>query len=178
MLSESSSLPLLRVLHDEVDVESHRIADGHGVRLHCRRGCSQCCVDELTVFDIEAERIRQKYPQLLAQESPHPRGMCAFLDGEGACRIYPDRPYVCRTQGLPLRWLDEDAEGEFVEYRDICPLNEEGTPIEELLEDECWTIGPVEERLSGLQRQHGGGVMKRVALRSLFPETVTPESAP
>ena len=96
--------------------------------------------------------------------------MCAFLDNEGACRIYEDRPYVCRTQGLPLRWIDEISDFEFVELRDICPLNDEGTPIEELDESECWTIGPIEERLAKLQLMFGEGVMTRISLRSLFNE--------
>ncbi|MBK7707050.1 MAG: hypothetical protein IPJ30_15135 [Acidobacteria bacterium] len=55
---------------------------------------------------------------------PHTRGACAFLD-QDACRIYPDRPYVHRTQGLPLRWIEDDLEEAF-KYRDICPLNEAG----------------------------------------------------
>jgi uncharacterized protein len=158
----------LNVLYDEVDAESHRLEDVHGARLKCRRGCSQCCVDDLTVFEVEATRIRTKHAELLATQQPHPLGMCAFLDAEGACRIYNDRPYVCRTQGLPLRWLEERDDWEFVELRDICPLNDEGTPIEELFEDECWTIGPIEERLAALQSSSADGRMDRVSLRSLF----------
>ncbi len=158
----------LRSLHDEVDREATRIADGHGARLQCRRGCCQCCVDDLTVFEIEAENIRLTHASLLLQEEPHQPGACAFLDAEGGCRIYANRPYVCRTQGLPLRWMDDGDDGELVELRDICPLNDEGTPIIELTEDECWTIGPAEGRLASLQQQFGSGSMTRVSLRSLF----------
>ncbi|MFH1568638.1 MAG: YkgJ family cysteine cluster protein, partial [Gemmatimonadota bacterium] len=94
-------------------------------------------------------------------------GACAFLDAEGACRIYPQRPYVCRTQGLPLRWLDE-VDGATVELRDICPLNEEGVPIEELDAAACWTIGPAEGALAEFQARADGGQGRRVALRGLF----------
>ena len=162
------TLTRLRELYGEVDVEAQRIAAEHGARLQCRRGCSQCCVDGLTVFAVEAENIQSQHAQLLANESPHPLAGCAFLDKEGGCRIYQDRPYVCRTQGLPLRWIDETVDFEFVELRDICPLNDEGTPIEELTESECWTIGPVEERLAKLQAEFGHGEMTRVPLRGLF----------
>lgn len=158
----------LRTLYSEVDQEAERIADRHGPRLKCQRGCCQCCVDDLTVFEVEAENIRLKNPVLLLQGAPHHQGACAFLDAEGGCRIYADRPYVCRTQGLPLRWIDERADGELVELRDICPLNEEGEPIVELTEEECWTIGPVEERLASLQWQFGSGRITRLPLRSLF----------
>ena len=158
----------LQELYDEVDAEAQRVAAEHGARLQCRKGCSQCCVDGLTVFAVEAENIQRQHARLLASDSPHPVAGCAFLDNEGGCRIYPDRPYVCRTQGLPLRWIDETVDFEFVELRDICPLNDEGVPIEELDESECWTIGPVEERLAKLQSEFGQGEMTRVPLRCLF----------
>lgn len=129
-----------------------------------------CCTDDLTVFEVEAANIQAAHQSLLNSATPHPAGACAFLDDQGACRIYENRPYVCRTQGLPLRWLDEDATGEFIELRDICPLNDEADvePIEDLPADECWSIGPIEERLAKLQLEFGAGALARVPLRSLF----------
>ena len=145
-------------LHQEVDRRAAALAARHAAKMACARGCSGCCVDDLTVFDVEAERIRRGAAALLASGTPHPPGRCAFLGSEGECRIYALRPYVCRTQGLPLRWLDHDAQ---VEYRDICELND--IPVETLDPSECWTIGEVEERLAHMQ---GDGT--RTALRSLF----------
>ena len=76
---------------------------------------------------------------------------------------------MCRTQGLPLRWVvEEDARGELVERRDICPLNAEGEPLESLPEPACWTLGPYEARLRRLQEAADGGAGRRVALRALF----------
>ena len=153
----------LRLLHDDVDREAAAVAAKHGERLRCARGCSDCCVDDLTVFEVEADAIREAYGSLLAEELPHPAGGCAFLDGEGACRVSVARPYVCRTQGLPLRWFGDEGE-----YRDICPLNEPGGPaLTALPEEACWTIGPFEGRLSELQQARGPRGA-RVALRSLF----------
>jgi Fe-S-cluster containining protein len=137
-------------------------------RLRCRRGCCACCLDGLTVYEVEAEHIRRHCQSLLAAEKPHPEGACAFLDHEGACRIYEHRPYVCRTQGYPLRWIEEREDGTAVEMRDICPLNDAGTPVERLPEEECWTIGPFEERLARLQLAADGGRMTRTRLRDLF----------
>jgi hypothetical protein len=166
----SDLLEELRRFHDEVDAAVVEVASPHGERLRCKRGCAECCIDGLTVFEIEAERIRAEHPELLAQGTPHPSGSCAFLDGEGACRIYASRPYVCRTQGLPLRWLDEDPDsGETVEYRDICVLNEEGgDPLPILDQSVCWTIGPSEDRLREIQEK--AGTLRRVALRTLFAQ--------
>jgi hypothetical protein len=149
-------------LHGVVDELVAPIVAAHGARLRCRSGCNDCCSDGLTVFPLEAAVIARHHGELLATGTPHAEGACAFLDEEGACRIYAQRPYVCRTQGLPLRWLEHDDEGP-AEVRDICPKNvAPGPALEELGADECWTLGPFEERLA----KHGDGT--RVALRSLF----------
>lgn len=158
----------LAALHDEVGREAERLQALHAARLACRRGCSACCADGLTVFEVEAERIRRHYPGLLAGGVPGPAGGCPFLDGEGACRIYPHRPYVCRTQGLPLRWIEARPEGEVVELRDICPLNQAGPPVESLEAGACWTLGPAEGRLAALQARLDAGALRRIPLRSLF----------
>jgi hypothetical protein len=134
------ALAALRQLHDEVDRDAGALAERHRGRLRCGRGCHACCVDGLTV-----------------------------LGEAGECRIYPARPYVCRTQGLPLRWLEAGTrDEEVVERRDICPLNEAGEPLETLRPGECWTLGPVEQRLRRLQVAERGGAGRRVALRDLF----------
>lgn len=160
----------LVILRAAVDRETRRLVLLHAERLRCRRGCSACCVDGLTVFEVEAEPIRRHHADLLRTGTPHAQGACAFLDDEGACRVYADRPYVCRTQGLPLRWIDR-RDGEPVELRDVCPLNEAGEPIEGLPIDACWTLGPVEERLASLQLARGVGAT-RIPLRHLFEHRV------
>jgi hypothetical protein len=155
-------------LYAKIDAESGRLFELHRKRLQCARGCSMCCVDDITVAEVEAEHIRRHHTELLSTQAPHPVGVCAFLDAEGACRIYEHRPYVCRSQGLPLRWIDQDDDGRFVELRDICPLNEEGEPVEELAPESCWSIGWVEQSLSKIQGDLDGGEIRRVALRDLF----------
>ena len=156
--------------HDEVDALTARLEELHRDRLQCSKGCAGCCVDDISVFEIEADLIRRKHADVL-QTAPHPEGACAFLDDEGACRIYASRPYVCRTQGLPIRWVDE-VDGQPVEYRDICELNEEGPLITSLEPQACWPIGPAEAKLQALQAQHGEP-MARVKLRDLFQKPST-----
>ena len=126
--SRESVLEALGELHQEIDREADRLADRHGARLNCARGCSACCLDDLRVTAVEAERIRSRHADLLTRESAHSRGACAFLDDEGACRIYADRPSMCRSQGLPLRVLFEDDDGEIAERRDICPRIKKAVP--------------------------------------------------
>jgi hypothetical protein len=167
----------LLVLYEDLATPTARLDEVLTDRLRCALGCSSCCVDEITVFEVEAENIRNRHQTLLSEGIPHPAGACAFLEsGTGACRIYADRPYVCRTQGYPLRWVDLLDDGTPVEYRDICPLNDEGEdpPIEELPESDCWTLGPFEQRLAQLQAEAESDhnpqlqAFRRVRLRDLF----------
>lgn len=154
-------------LHAVVDGLVQPLTRAHGPRLRCAAGCHGCCVDGLTVFAVEADLLRARHAALFA-EAPHPAGACALLDGDGRCRAYADRPYVCRTQGLPLRWAELRG-GAAVERRDICPLNDEGgAPVADLAPEACWTVGPVEQRLAAAQARHPAGPGARTALRSLF----------
>ena len=158
----------LALFYGELDRRVRELCTLHASRLVCRKGCHSCCVEGLTVFEAEGENIRRHHADLLLDGEPHPEGACAFLDPEGACRIYEHRPYVCRTQGLPLRWIEQLPDGTSAEMRDICPLNDQGEPLETLPAETCWTIGPFEGRLAGLQDSLDGGELRRVSLRSLF----------
>ncbi|MDH3629198.1 MAG: YkgJ family cysteine cluster protein [Acidobacteriota bacterium] len=156
-------------LHRWIDRHVAPLERLHAERLQCREGCHDCCVDDLTVFEVEAEEIRRHAGELLREGRPHPPGGCAFLGDRGQCRIYAVRPYVCRTQGLPLRWLAEDEDEAIVEQRDICPLNVlPAEPVERLKEETCWAIGPVEATLQRLQADCPRPDL-RLSLRSLFP---------
>ena len=153
--------------HAEGEAQAEPLRARHAARLACRRGCSACCIDGLSVFEVEAEVIRARCAPVL-REAPHPPGACAFLDADGGCRIYAHRPYVCRTQGLPMRWIDYSAPDGAIDRRDVCPLNEAGEPIETLPADACWELGPWEGRLAQIQSACGGGALTRVPLRALF----------
>ncbi|MFP6653982.1 MAG: YkgJ family cysteine cluster protein [Myxococcota bacterium] len=170
--SAEGALAVLDDLHREIDRDVSRLSKIHASRLQCRRGCSSCCLDDLSVTPIEAEKIRRAHGPLLRNAEPNPRGACAFLDPEGACRIYEDRPTICRSQGLPLRILFENESAEIEEGRDICSLNlPGGPPLEELDEEECWLVGPEELRVLQLSEQAFGDdeeQNQRIALRDLF----------
>lgn len=167
--TEADALAELDRVHAAVDRAASALARRHSDRLQCHRGCSGCCVDRISVFEVEAAKLRRDFPELLREGRPHPAGACAFLDADGACRVYASRPYVCRTQGLPLRWTERQADGRVLEYRDICPLNVDAErPVEGLAADDCWTLGRVEASLASLQALLDHGRRRRVRLRSLF----------
>ncbi|HIF93392.1 MAG TPA: YkgJ family cysteine cluster protein [Myxococcales bacterium] len=169
-------------LHHEIDRAVETLETKHVSRLQCRRGCSACCLDDLSATRLEAEHIRRNHSVLLESSAPHATGACAFLDAEGACRIYESRPVICRSQGLPLRILFENELQEIEEQRDICSLNEAGgPPVESLEEEDCWLVGPHELRVQRLDDQafgedallgSAGGEVDdgsgRIPLRALF----------
>lgn len=153
-------------VHHAIDALVEKKTEVHKDRMQCKRGCHACCIDGLSVFEVEAERIRAEFSGVNLGK-PSTSG-CVFLGEEGECRIYAARPYVCRTQGLPLRWFDQDGD-EPIEFRDICELNIEGPALEELDPETCWTIGHVESILQALQMEHSGD-LRRVSLRDIFRE--------
>lgn len=110
-----------------------KIHEKHKTQMECKKGCSKCCQTDISVFDIEAERIREWFSQLESAEgerlkelwkTPHQEGYCAFLY-QDQCTVYEARPLICRTQGLPLYVASENV-------LDYCPLNfKEGDPPKE-----------------------------------------------
>lgn len=164
-------LNALQKFYKELDRHISRIEEKNKSRINCRKGCFSCCKDELEVFGIEAENIKINHAELLNRATPNTKGMCAFLDTNGACRIYSSRPYVCRTHGVPISYLQEDEEGEY-ELRDICPLNEEGNPLETLESDEIFENNLHEEKLVHLQIMADKGKFHRVTLRELFKKSL------
>ncbi len=107
----------------KVDAKAAEFQQRYAEKLQCRKGCSSCCQPGLTVFSVERLAIRdwlQKTPELIAKlkNQPEQANSCRFLDTDGACQIYPVRPIICRTQGLPLSFkVNEQSQ------RDVCPLN-------------------------------------------------------
>lgn len=154
----------VRELHREVDEATEPLVRRHEGQLQCRRGCHECCIDGLSVSEVEAALIVRSADPAALRAGPSESG-CAFLGSAGECRIYPHRPYVCRTQGLPLRWLEEDEHDDIVEQRDVCHLNVIDTAS--LAEGELWLLGPYEQRLADLQHQLDGRG-ERIALRDVF----------
>ncbi|MGD9547861.1 MAG: YkgJ family cysteine cluster protein [Candidatus Krumholzibacteriia bacterium] len=165
-------LDRLSRLHAEIDGRAAEVARRVAGSLACRRGCCDCCQDGLTVLEIEAALIlanRDGWSDPLS--GPAAPGGCPFLAADGSCRTYRWRPYICRTQGLPLRWLTQEPPGE---GRSICPLNDgrtapSGVNLDELAAGSMWTLGEWEGRLASLQAEASGEfALVRIPLRDLW----------
>lgn len=107
-----------------LDTEIARIGEMHTAALSCGPGCSSCC-QAFSVLPIEAAAIgeaiaslpiasRERFGKLAPGDD-----RCPLLIDD-LCSIYAARPIICRTQGLPLAYVDEDREAIEVS---ACPLN-------------------------------------------------------
>jgi hypothetical protein len=164
----------IAALYREVDALGLELIERLPRPLACRPGCCHCCPRDLTVLEIEAESIRRTVADGLRGQAPARAGR-AFLDEAGRCRIYPYRPYVCRTQGLPFRWFEENEHGEILESRDICETSAGAVELGELAEDGLWLLGPFEARLVELAEAWGRGELRRRDLAGLFRELTARE---
>lgn len=85
----------------------------------CKKGCDGCCHTQVSVTEDEAKILAQHVLDGLSIDQDrlklqmeagddsaayfklnYPDSRCVFLDEDGACRVYEDRPSVCRTNAV------------------------------------------------------------------------------
>ncbi|MFA7382964.1 MAG: YkgJ family cysteine cluster protein [Desulfurivibrionaceae bacterium] len=109
----------------DLDAEISRIGEIHAPALTCGPGCASCCLS-FSVLPLEAAFLRKALDALppasqarLARNLAAGDERCPWLIDE-LCSIYAARPVICRTQGLPLAYVDQEREAIEVS---ACPLN-------------------------------------------------------
>lgn len=104
-----------RQLCGKVEAFFARVKGRHGVEMMCAPGCAGCCRGGLSVTAVEADEIRAALAALPAETrrraaargSVDALDRCAALEADGRCAIYPARPLVCRSHGLPVRMTSD-----------------------------------------------------------------------
>ena len=143
-MTDRQKQPLIGKLQDNVTRFFEDFHNRHQKNMMCGKGCSKCCVADLSVFSIEAQHIYAWFLQLTPEEKLRIKGSwvkqstdsaaaamssesqkCSFLIDD-QCSIYPARPVLCRSQGLPLKvsqssFDDEESSEEF--ELSLCDLN-------------------------------------------------------
>ncbi|MEZ4312204.1 MAG: YkgJ family cysteine cluster protein [Polyangiaceae bacterium] len=115
--TKPSALSHLRELDAKIDAFTARVATRYPGELACTAGCSDCCRLELTVTAVEAYRIASAVASLdpAAREVLAARAVdgapCVALGDDDRCAIYEVRPLVCRSHGVPLRFVEPDEPG-------------------------------------------------------------------
>ncbi len=74
--------------------------------LQCRAGCTECCMS-FSVLPLEAAFIGKRLKEKQPTQKQEGTG-CMLLSGD-LCSIYDIRPIICRTQGLPIAYIDDNS---------------------------------------------------------------------
>ncbi len=144
---EAPAVRAYKQLVARVDEEVGRLVRLHEPHLRCRPGCDACCHVERTVNRLEAYWIWQALSTsrpLLPEPQP---GRCALLV-DRLCALYPARPILCRTHGLPLVYFDRGEIGVTHCQLNFKYLDAGGFEASEVLE-----MAPINARLLELDRQ-------------------------
>lgn len=108
-----------------LDAEISRIGEIHAAALSCGPGCASCCL-AFSVLPLEAACLQKALAGLPSADRERlGRNLAAGNDRcplliDDLCRVYAARPVICRTQGLPLAYVDEERQ---VIEVSACPLN-------------------------------------------------------
>jgi len=143
-----------RSLRSRIDEEIRKLEGLHGPDITCHQGCAACCVN-LTVFPVEFFAILEdlkkthvlKKDFLFDESAP-----CGFLNEEVLCRIYPFRPIICRTHGLPILFLNDSQEEPAWEVS-FCELNFRNRTGVEFTEDTLLDIEIINAELKDINDQ-------------------------
>lgn len=127
-----------RIVHREVDKHITELFTDPAVRsnVKCGKGCSACCHTHVSVSKDEAALLAKRvvddtpidtyrlYLQAQAYNDSslwyrlnYQERSCLFLNEKGECRVYEDRPSVCRTNYVlsePHQCLTIDGREQFV----------------------------------------------------------------
>ncbi len=153
----------LVTLRTRVDAHFEGAATRAGPAMRCASGCETCCHVDLSVFEVEADAIREALTDLpgdvraRVRTQADRRDRCAMLV-EGRCAVYAQRPLICRSHGLAVQTDDGDIEH--------CPLN-----FTQARPDPAGVLrlAAINEPLS-VMATLWDGEGKRVALRTLAAE--------
>lgn len=131
-------------LRTEIDALSESLEKVHHQHLSCKKGCDLCCM-AISVFPIEFYAIKAELNVKSLEGLPVPQSEvdCQFLV-EHSCAIYPSRPVICRTHGLPLLYMS--LEGDEYELS-CCELNFTRYYFENFDEENTYPMDRINSRL-------------------------------
>ena len=142
-----------RSLRSRIDEEIRKLEGLHGQDITCHAGCATCCVN-LTVFPC---RILCHPGR--SQKNPCDTNRFSFrrirslrISPWGLCRIYPFRPIICRTHGLPILFLNDSQEEPAWEVS-FCELNFRNKTGIEFTDDTLLDIETINAELNRINDQ-------------------------
>lgn len=136
-------------LIDEIDRLAMLLTTRLRKHIICAPGCSSCC-RQFSVVPLEAALIAQELGRQTTEPAA-PRtdeSACGLLVAD-LCSVYARRPIICRTQGLPIAYLEEERAQIEVS---ACPLN--FTEDHPFSYEDLFFLDPFNGRLMELNRRY------------------------
>lgn len=146
MIGAGGRTELMNVLYASLKETTDAMKEGSSCK---GKGCSFCCHDEIIMSGIEAEHIRG----VLGKVKPHEQRLkiqnefdyenltfeqkkCSLLDESGNCKIYDDRPLICRTHNTTdeIELCKEDENGNKQFHGQLMSVNVEAVQLALFLE--------------------------------------------
>jgi Fe-S-cluster containining protein len=135
-MSPISSLEEYLKFSEELDHEVSALAEQHARHLVCHDGCDKCCLN-FKVFPVEYFAILAGLGLSSSEVLPLPASPdteeiepCVFLH-DHSCSIYPHRPIICRTHGLPLLNMNESGDAWELSFCELNFLNADEDEFDE-----------------------------------------------
>lgn len=128
----------------EVDLLVDTLAGRLLEHIRCAPGCSSCC-RTFSVCPLERSLLAMFSRPLL---QPCGGSQCQLLVDD-RCSVYPLRPLICRTQGVPIGYVDDVLEQIEVS---ACSLN--FAESHSFTADDLLFLDPFNSRLAELNRRY------------------------
>ena len=148
--SEDSPFAKYDRLRKKIDKIGKSMEKVHGQHLTCKKGCDLCCMS-ISVFPIEFYAIKAELDHSNLQELPLPENDidCRYLVDHN-CAIYPSRPVICRTHGLPLLYMSFDAD----DYElSCCELNFTDFDFDDFNEENTFPMDRINSQLYAINKE-------------------------
>lgn len=127
----------------DVDRRTETLYEMHKTHMKCKKGCDLCCMN-YQIFPVEYFAIQQALKQKSVETVESIDGSCVFLK-DHLCQIYENRPFICRTHGLPLLFMNDEqwelsvCELNFREFDDE-EFSEENTLLQDKFNSELFLL--------------------------------------
>jgi Fe-S-cluster containining protein len=152
--SGTISLAPYHQLRKEIDKLCDSLEKKHHQHMNCRKGCDLCCM-AISVFPVEffAIRAELEHNPISGLPVPDREEDCRFLV-DHSCSIYPSRPVICRTHGLPLLYMSLESD----EYElSLCELNFTAYDLEDFDEKNTFPMDRINSKLYQINKNFIAG---------------------
>jgi len=152
--SDRSTFAPYYQLRNEIDALSESLEKMHHQHLSCKKGCDLCCM-AISVFPVEFYAIKAEIDEKSINELAVPQNDedCSYLVNH-SCAIYPSRPVICRTHGLPLLYMS--LEGDDYELS-CCELNFTNFDMSDFDEENTYPMDRINSQLYQINKNFVAG---------------------